>query len=88
MRYGDPPKAEDCKDVGEVPVPLKLTLPTTPELQKREKSTLDLVGEDLPKQARVRIAVRALEKRGGNVKAKVSGLGTVLVGSGGWEVIE
>lgn len=87
MKYGDPPKAEDCKDIGDVPVPLKLTMPATPELQQREVSTIGLVGEKLPDWARARIAVRMLEKKGGNLKARVQGLGTILVGEEGWEVI-
>lgn len=69
-------------------MPLKLTMPSTPELQQREASTLDLVGEPLPRWARARIAVKNLEKRGGNVKATVTELGTVVVGKEGWEVIE
>lgn len=88
LRYGEPPLEEDCEDVGEVIVPLKLTMPSTPELQQREKSTLNLVGGDLSKWARTRIAVRKLEKHNKNVKTRITGLGTLLVGREGWEVIE
>lgn len=88
LRYGDPPRVEECRDAGEVIVPLKLTMPSTPELQQREAPTIDLVGEELPKWARARIAVRSLEKKGGNLKAKVEGLGVVVVGKEGWKVIE
>lgn len=88
LKYGDPPSIEECKDVGEIPVPLQLTMPSSPELQQREKGSVDLVGEDLPDWARARIAVRQLEKRGGNVKARVDKLGIVIVGKGGWEILE
>lgn len=87
LRYGDPPAAESCKDSGELTVPETLEMNLDPEGQQREISILPLIGTPLSDWSRVRYAVRLLEKKGGNQKARIPGLGTLVVGPKGWEVI-
>lgn len=87
LRYGDPPSERECKDAGVMNVPKTLEISLDPEGQQREVSILPLVGTPLPLWARVRYAVRTLEKKGGNQKVTLTGIGTLVVGAEGWEVL-
>ena len=87
LRYGDPPALDDCEKHGELKVPATLELSLDPDVQAREEGTIDLIGQRLTPWARVRYAVRILEKKGGKQAAKIPGIGTLVVGEEGWEVL-
>lgn len=89
LRYGDPPKEADCKNSGELRPPKTLELNLDPEGQQRETGLMNLIeqGVSLTPWAQVRYAVRTLEKKGGNQKATIPGIGTLVVGAEGWEVL-
>lgn len=87
LRYGDPPTPEECASNPESTVPATLELNLDPEGQQREIGISDLIGTPLTKWARARYAVRMLEKKGGNQKMKIKGLGLLVVGPEGWAVL-
>lgn len=89
LRYGDPPAKDQCKNNGELRPPTTLELNMDHEGQQRESGLVDLIesGVELTPWARVRYAVRTLEKKGGNQMATIPGLGTLVVGKEGWEVL-
>lgn len=88
LRYGDPPSPEECRDEGELKVPVTLEMSLDAQVQQRELHLMELIGTQLPPWSQARFAVRHLEKQG-NLPAKVNvpKLGTVVVGKEGWGVL-
>lgn len=91
MKYGVPPRPEDCTDVGSLNVPP--TLENAGMFAGRE-NLMDVYGSDIPVSRRVWVAIRIMEakKVPRPYELELTGLGTLRVGDdefGGdnWELV-
>ena len=88
--WGDPPTYDECADIGESRAPIDLVLPDDPALQRIEKVDDRLYGQPLPDRVRVRHVLHRLRERieRGPIRTRIPGVGTLLAGTEGWEVVE
>lgn len=89
IRYGEPPSEKDCVEVGTVQVPTTFSNePGTEGGGLGEIGFRGIYGSPIPPH-RVALKAIAIAKTRGELpmSIKVPDLGTILVGTDGWEVI-
>lgn len=84
LRSGEPPRPEDCIDLGKFDAPTMLTN-SDPEMGGNY-DMYESYGTRLPKWAITRYTMRALREQPKPYRVRVKGLGEVFVGEEGWRV--
>lgn len=86
LRSGDPPKLEDCVELGEIDVsPAFSNLPGQPEAGKIE--FFEQYGKERPRWATVRKVITKLRGEYDHpVAVKINGIGVLRYHDEGWEV--